>query len=146
MAGLHWYHPHKHHYTYETVKGGAYGLLLVEETKERLKTYPKSVQKWLDDDHQVLLQVGKYLNPSPLHGLGTKCIGSPQQCTIGKADNNFPLCSQEECRPIVNGKILETVTIVKGEWYRIIFANVIPNGTGGYAIKLFAKEIGSTEN
>ena len=37
MAGLHWYHPHKHHYTYETVKGGAYGLLLVEETKENLK-------------------------------------------------------------------------------------------------------------
>jgi len=145
MAGLHWYHPHKHHYTYETVKGGAYGLLLVEETKESLKTYPKSVQKWLDDDHQVLLQVGKYLNPSPLHGLGTKCIGSPQQFTVGKADNNFPLCSQEECRPIVNGKILETVTIVKGEWYRIIFANVIPNGTGGDAIKFFANESGSTE-
>ena len=41
---------------------------------------------------------------------------------------------------------METSTIFKGEWYRIIFANVIPSGTGGYAIKLFAKEIGSTEN
>ena len=121
MAGLYWYHPHKHHYTYETVKSGAYGPFLVEETKMRLKTYPKSVQKWLDDDHQVLFQLRKALNPSTLVGLGTKFIGDFLQCTSVRAENNFPLCSPEDCRPIVNGKILETVTIVKGEWHRIIF-------------------------
>ena len=76
MAGFHWYHPHKHHYKYETVKGCACGLLIVEETKERLNTHPKYVRKWLDDDHQVLLHVGSHLNPSPLVGLGTKYIGN----------------------------------------------------------------------
>ena len=35
---------------------------------------------------------------------------------------------------------------MKGEWYRIIFANVIPNGTDGDAIKFFTNESGSTEN
>ena len=34
---------------------------------------------------------------------------------------------------------------MKGEWHRILFANVIPNGTGGYEIKFFANESGSTE-
>ena len=113
MYGLHWYHPKKHYYTYETVKCGAYGLLIVEETNKILKTYPKSFQKWLDDDHQVLIHVGKALNPSPLVGLGTKCIGNYVQFTSGIEDNNLPLCSPEYCRPIVKGKILETVNIVK---------------------------------
>ena len=93
MSGLHWYNPHKHNYTYETVKVGAYGLFLVEETKKRLKTYPKSVQKWINGDHQVLLHVGKSLNPSPLVVLGNKYIGNFLQFTSGRADNNFPLCS-----------------------------------------------------
>ena len=46
---------------------------------------------------------------------------------------------------MVNNKILETVAIVKIEWYQISFANLIINGTGGDAIKLFAEESGSTE-
>ena len=84
MSVLHWYHPHKHNYTYETVKGGAYGLFLVVETKKRLKTYPKSMHKWLDDHHQVMLHVGRALNPSPLVWLVTKCIGNYVQFTRGR--------------------------------------------------------------
>ena len=84
MSGLHWYHLHKHNYTYETVKGGAYGLFLVEETKKRLKIYPKSMQKWLDGDHKVMLHVGKALNPSPLVRLVTKCIGNYVQFICGR--------------------------------------------------------------
>ena len=33
MAGLCWYNPHENHYTYKTVKVGAYVIFLVEETK-----------------------------------------------------------------------------------------------------------------
>ena len=91
--------------------------MLVEETKKKLKTYPKSVHKWLDDDHKFLLHAGKHLNLSQLVGLGTKCIENSVQCNSTRAENNFPLCSPEECWTIVNGKILQTVTIVKEEWY-----------------------------
>ena len=141
MAGVHWYHPHKHHYTFETVKGGAFGFLVVEETKNKLETYPKSVQKWLNNDHEVLLLIGKHLTPSPLFGFGTKCIGTPEQCTTGT--NTIELCSEELCRPEVNHKILETVTVVRGEWYRFVIANIIPNGQGGDALKFYEKESGS---
>ena len=72
MAGFHWYHQHKHHYTFETVKGGAFGFFVVEETKNNLETYPKSVQKWPNNDHEILLLIGKHLSPSPIFRNGTK--------------------------------------------------------------------------
>ena len=115
MAGVHWYHPHKHHYSFETVKGGAFGFMVVEETKNTLETYPKYVQKWLNDNNEVIILIGRHLNPIPIFGSGTKFIGGPYECTTNT--NTIELCSQELCRPKVNNKILETVTVVKGEWY-----------------------------
>ena len=96
--------PHKHHYTFETVNGGAFGFLVVEETKNKLERYPKSVQEWLNNDHEVLLLLVKNLNPSPIFGRGTKCIGSPYDCIM--RTNTVELCSQEGCRPKVNNKRL----------------------------------------
>ena len=96
--------PHKHHYTFETENGGAFGFLVVEETKNKLERYPKSVQEWLNNDHEVLLLLGKNLNPSPLFGGGTKYIGTPDECIMGT--NTIELCSQEVCRPKLNNKIL----------------------------------------
>ena len=71
------------------------------------------MKKWLDDDHKVILRLGKNLNPSPLVGVGTKRIGNLVQCSSGRAENTLPLCSPEYCRIMVNNKILETVAIVK---------------------------------
>ena len=38
----------------------------------------------LDDHHQVMLHVGRALNPSPLVWLVTKCIGNYVQFTRGR--------------------------------------------------------------
>ena len=66
----------------------------MEETKKMI-TYPKSVHKFPYDYHQILLNLGKTINPSPLFGLGTKFIDNVVQCTSGKSDNNFPCVSQK---------------------------------------------------
>ena len=81
------------------------------------------------------------MNLSPIFGSGTKCIVSHEECGMGT--NAIELCSQELCRPKVNNKILETVTVIKGECYLFFIANIIPNGTGGDTIQFYKKESGS---
>ena len=54
--------------------------------------------------------------------------------------DTIELCSQEVCRPKVNNNRLETVTVVKGEWYRFIISNILPIVEGNNAIRLYGKE------
>lgn len=123
-SGMHWYRPQKHSLTFEQVRGRAFGPIFIEEIEERLTTYPISIQKWLKNE--VFLQMSSETVPSPvLYGDGVK---------DGRCEGGY-----DECYPRANSKKLETVTMIKDEWYAVNFNNVVSNGESD-VIKFYAED------
>ena len=79
-----------------------YGLM-GQMHKQCAKKYYRSIyqetndefdlQKWIDNNHQILLRLGKNLKPSTLVGMGTKFIDNIVQYSSGIADNNLTFSS-----------------------------------------------------
>lgn len=125
ISGMHWYHPHLHEWTFEQVRGRAFGPLFVDEAEEVTATYPPSVKKWLEST--ILVQLSTETVPSPMtNGDGVK---------DGRCPGGF-----DECYPRANNKRQETVVLVKNEWTSIVLHSVVPNGTGLDVVKFFAKD------
>jgi len=122
VAGMHWYHPHLHEWTFEQVRGRAFGPLFVDEPEEVKSTYPPSVQKWLDST--IILQLSTETVPAPMtNGDGVK---------DGRCPGGF-----DDCYPRANNKRQETVVLVKDEWTSVILHSVVPNGTGMDVVRFF---------
>jgi len=125
ISGMHWYHPHLHEWTFEQVRGRAFGPLFVDEEDEVTDTYPPSVKKWLEST--ILVQLSTETVPSPMtNGDGVK---------DGRCPGGF-----DDCYPRANNKRQETVVLVKNEWTSIVLHSVVPNGTGLDVVKFFAKD------
>jgi len=125
MAGMHWYHPHAHEWTFEQVRGRAFGPLWVEEEPERFATYPPSVQEWLKST--ILIQMSSETVPGPMSG------------GDGVKDGRCP-GGREVCYPRANNKRTETVPMTKGEWKSVVFNMIVPNGTGMDVIQFYDKD------
>jgi len=127
-SGMHWYHPHLHGFTFEQVRGRAFGPLFVEEIPEVKETYPVSIQKWLDNE--VLLQMSTDTVPGPMSGgMGVKDGRCPN--TVA-GENDFTTCYSR-----ANNKRMETVTMIRDEWYYVTIHNIVPNGTGMDVVQFF---------
>lgn len=125
QSGMHWYHPHAHYYTFEQVRGRAFGPIFIDEPKERLASYPASIQKWLANE--VLVQISIETVPSPiLNGDGVK----DGRCSGGYA----------ACYPRANNKRKQVFTFVKDEWYSLNLNFVVPGGTDHDVFKFFDKD------
>ena len=57
MGGTYWYHSSKHHNTDAHVKGGAFGMLIIEEQSNLAPT--SGIAQWLSPDNEVLLIASK---------------------------------------------------------------------------------------
>jgi len=122
MSGMHWYRPNAYQWSFEQVRGRAFGPIFIDEPADRKATYPLSIQKWLDNE--VLIQMSSETAPSPaMFGDGVK---------DGRCLGGF-----DECYPRANNKKLETITMTKDEWYSVHLHAVIPNGTGKDVFKFY---------
>lgn len=64
-VGTFWYHSHRHPLASNQVAGGAYGMLIVDETEEQFQQYPLHLQRFFRNE--VLLQYASILHkPSGL--------------------------------------------------------------------------------
>ena len=125
MSGMHWYHPHAHSYTFEQVRGRAFGLIFIDEPEERMASYPEPIQKWLSNE--VLVQVSIETVPSPiLNGDGVK---------DGRCSGGY-----DACYPRANNKRKEVLTFVKDEWYSLNLNFVVPGGTDQDVFKFFGND------
>jgi len=124
-SGMHWYHPHLHEWTFEQVRGRAFGPIFVDEYPEVLASYPPSVQAWLANE--IFVQMSTETEPSPiLEGDGVKdgrCVGG-----------------YDVCYPRANNKRLEHIKLIKDEWYSLELHNINPAGTGKDIIKFFGPD------
>ena len=58
--GTHWYHSHRHPLAAHQVTGGAYGMLIVDETEDQFRTYPEHLQAFFRKE--VILQYTSILD------------------------------------------------------------------------------------
>ena len=118
MGGTFWYHPHAHGADAEQAGGGAFGMLIVEDSP--LSELPPAIASL---EEITLALVG--LNMPALAGFAEdyveNCLEQPG-CTAATCANPIwgqgPLEGEEADVLLVNGQTRPTITMAARRWYR----------------------------